>query len=145
MNRRSRSIVLFLGIASISAFCGCQQISSFGDKRLPLKEETTSTAPMYRVEMMNPMGGAVVHTGKIADAATVQGALSESGALRRYRSMSIDLYRFVPDKRTVLKLPIDLQPGKRAVRIEQDYALMPGDRIVVRGKNMFGNNDPSGQ
>ncbi len=133
-------IALVLSIGLI--YCvGCKPFEPFNSDQIPLKDDSQSRVPMYRVEMMNSMGGAAVHTGKIAEAATVQGALEQSGALRRFRGARIDLYRFVPEKRTVLKLPVELQPGKRLVRVDQDYALLPGDRIVVRGRSPFGNDD----
>lgn len=122
---------------AVIVMAGCQQLKPMSDERIPLKDSNEAAIPMFRVEMMNTFGGAAVYTGRLEGAPTVQSALEDSGALRRYRSMQIDLFRVVPDKKTVLRLPVGMQPGKRMVRIEQDYALKAGDRIVVRGRSML--------
>ena len=63
---------------------------------------------------------------------TVQTALEESGAVGRYRNMEITMYRRVSESGRLLKLPVSYVPRSDSVKVEQDYALHPGDRIVIK-------------
>jgi hypothetical protein len=93
-------------------------------------------APTYKVIFANGMGGEpTIFTGKLTGPVTVQQALEESGAIDKYKGMQVDLAREVPDKATVLKLPILFDPDTRSVLEEQNYAIHPGDEILVRKDN----------
>jgi hypothetical protein len=63
---------------------------------------------------------------------TIQNALKDSGALRKFRGMDITLIRMVPEKGEPLMLQIDFSVAKNCVEVSQDYALHPNDRIVVK-------------
>jgi hypothetical protein len=62
---------------------------------------------------------------------TVQAALEKSGAIRRYRNMDISILRIVEGTGQPLVLKVSYQPAKKMVSTEQDYALLPGDRVLV--------------
>lgn len=87
---------------------------------------------MYLVDMVPFMGESISHKGQIRNNMTVQNALEESGALKKFRKMEVQLYRIVQGSGRTLNMPVEMQPGKKLVKFEQDYALHPGDRIVVK-------------
>jgi hypothetical protein len=88
-------------------------------------------APRYEV-IFASSGEPEVFEGVIKGPMTVQDALEESGATRRYRHLMVDLARAVPEKDHVLKLPIQWNHEERHVMEEQNYALHPGDELLVR-------------
>jgi hypothetical protein len=61
----------------------------------------------------------------------IQGALEQSGALQRFARMKIHLYRRLPNRIGEHKLDIAFDRGKRRVEPSFDYAIRPGDRLVI--------------
>ncbi len=92
--------------------------------------------PGYKVIFANHMGGkAKIYHGQVTPGVTVQDALEASGATRKYKGMLIDLARRVPDKNHVLKLPVNYDHEVSHVIDAQNYAIHPGDEILVRQNN----------
>ncbi len=129
----SSKIVCLLAAAVLFS-SGCQSMTSFGNKSIPT-EPLAKSAGQYQVVMMPTMGKPQTFTGNVTPSLTVQTALEESGALKKFRSMKIDIYRLVDDSGKTLKMACELQPGKRIVKFEQDYQILPGDRIVVTAES----------
>lgn len=86
----------------------------------------------YRVEMSNMFGSPAIYDGVIDGPITVQTALEQSGAIGKYRNMDVSILRIVEETGRPLKMVVDYMPSKKMVRPEQDYAIMPGDRIIVQ-------------
>lgn len=61
----------------------------------------------------------------------VQDALSQVGAAKKYRRFTVELWRKLPSG-GIHKIPLEYDRGNKRVTPEFDYALMPGDRIVLR-------------
>ncbi len=100
---------------------------------LPAIDENT---PTYKVIFANNAGSSPkVFTGRITDSMTVQDALAESGASDKYRGMLIDLARKVPEKDEILRLPVVYDSDARHVIDAQNYAIHPGDEILIRRDN----------
>jgi hypothetical protein len=99
-----------------------------GQESLPTEANNDTTA-YYFVEMQKNFGEPKIYKGAITQPTTVQQALDESGAKKQFSSMTVDVHRKLPTG-GVLKLPVGFKKGKQ-VKYEQDYALHPGDRIVV--------------
>ncbi len=121
-----------LGLAVLLS-SGCATLPSFGG-RAPVKTEQkySPDADMYVVDIHPAHGQPTRWEGPILKGMTVQSALEASGALGKIRNADVEVIRPVPENGTVLRMPADLQPNKRLVKYEQDYAILPGDRIVVK-------------
>jgi hypothetical protein len=63
---------------------------------------------------------------------TVQEALKQCGALRKFRREEIFLERTVPQAGRTHRMPINFDRAEQAVTAETDYALYPGDRLIVK-------------
>lgn len=89
-----------------------------------------STANFF-VEMHPIVGKPKVYQSEISKPTRVQEALEASGALKNFSKMQVDVYRQLPNGVTH-KLPVEFKKNKKVVKYEQDYALHPNDRVVVR-------------
>lgn len=123
-------LILVVGLSS-----GCSSFSMMGSKPVPANDPVSSD--VYRVELYSGHGDpktfdGYLNSGSATGPVTVQTALEESGAVGRYRNMEITMYRRVSDSGRLLKLPVTFVPRTDSVKVEQDYALHPGDRIVVK-------------
>ena len=89
---------------------------------------------MYSVEMHPTLGGAKQYKGALDGSTTVSKALKDSGAIRKFRSMDLEILRIVEHKGKSrgLRMPVDYNASLKRPSPEQDYALLDGDRIVVR-------------
>ena len=82
-----------------------------------------------------PRGKPTVFTGSLTRPLTVQDTLVESRALDKFKGMRIDLARRAPAGGQVLKLPVLFDPATRRVLEEQNYAIHPGDELLIRKEN----------
>jgi hypothetical protein len=76
-----------------------------------------------------------IYTGQLAGNITVQDALEAAGAVDRFKGMTVDLARRLENGQ-VLKMPVNYDDASGRVQEEQNYAIHPGDEILVR------RNDP---
>lgn len=130
---RNRDLAICLTSVFACLVCsGCNLIPKADDAELPAAA-VESSADHYYVEMHKGFGEAKVFKGTIDKPTTVQNALEQSGAQKQFAAMSVDVMRQLPNG-TVLKLPVEFKSGKK-VKYEQDYALHPEDRIVVKSKS----------
>jgi hypothetical protein len=130
-------LILVVGLAS-----GCTSLNFMGDKQAAVNLPVSSD--VYRVEMYSNHGEPKTYDGYLnsdpaGEPVTVQTALEASGAVGRYRNMEVTLYRRVAESGQLLKLPVAFRPRTDSVKVEQDYALHPGDRIVIKpvSKGLF--------
>ncbi len=86
-----------------------------------------------------------IYEGVLDGNITVQDALQASGALNKFRKgMTVDLARRLETGR-VLKMPVNYDSKSKQVMEEQNYAIHPGDEILVRREDngmfqaVFGN------
>lgn len=135
MKLSNLSGLLALFVISVAFLAsGCQTVGTFGSKSIPTENPPKSSG-QYQVVMAPSVGRAQVFTGNVAPDLTVQGALEESGALKKFRTMKVDLFRVVDGSGQTLKMACELQPSKKIVKFEQDYQILPGDRLVVTADN----------
>ncbi len=112
---------------------GCTALNSNRSINMAEVDENT---PTYKVILANNLGGKPqIFTGRVSDSTTVQDALVASGAVEKYRGMTIDLARRVPEKDQVLKLPVIYDGDARHVIDAQNYAIHEGDELLVRKNN----------
>lgn len=97
-----------------------------------LDQPASESQGSYQVEMGNMFGGPTIYEGQIDGPITVQTALQKSGAIHRYRKMDISVLRIVEETGRPIKMVVDYQASKKSVRPEQDYAILPGDRIIIQ-------------
>ena len=115
---------------------GC---STFDIHNRPVNEfvPTESDLPNYKVIFASPVGGEpTIYTGNITESMTIHDALVESGAVSKYKGMKIDLARRVPGQSDVLRLEIQYDAASRHVAEEWNYAIHPGDEILVRKEDV---------
>lgn len=129
--RRQRIITGMWAVWVCLTLTGCTAIDGGASGRMP-DNPVPAQNGRYAVEINTGFGQPVRWEGAITDGLTVQGALEESGAFRRIRVPEVELVRAVPDQRQNLRMICTMQPGKRRVKYEQDYAILPGDRLIVR-------------
>jgi hypothetical protein len=119
-------------------FCGCASfanLSPFGRQATELDKDPSQ---QYVVEMANMMGQSTTYEGQLEENMTVQTALVRSGATRRYRNMEIAILRTVEGTGYPLRMVVRYSPAQRMVVPEEDYALLPGDRIYIKpGTGLF--------
>ena len=94
----------------------------------------------YSVEMYSVVGKPKQYKGVLTGSTTVSQALAEAGAAKKRSSLDIEVLRIVEHKgvNRGLRMPIDFNPKTGAPSPEQDYALLDGDRIVVKPKQASG-------
>ena len=134
----SKSLFSTLGLLGlVFVLSGCSSLSMLpsGKMEVPPASEQENAQGMYLVDIHPSFAKKTSYKGQLRPGMTVQNALEESGAFGKVKGMEVDLYRIVEGKGRTLKMPVELQKGKRVVRFEQDYAVHPGDRIVVKAKS----------
>lgn len=93
--------------------------------------------PTYKVILADVMGGEpTIYVGHISKPMTVQDALVDSGAVDKFKGMKIDLARKVPDRSEVLRLEINYDHKESKVIEEWNYAIHPGDEILVHREDV---------
>jgi hypothetical protein len=98
-------------------------------RNIPAAED--KSAGQFQVIKLSPLGTKDVYTGSITENLTVQSALEQAGAIKSFSNAKVDLFRIIPNSPQPLKMACDFQPGKKIIKYEQDYQILPGDRLVV--------------
>ena len=127
---RAKSIVtLVLGAAFVALHFGC--IAKMPDRSM---EPPTRAAnlPGYKVIFGTTKGKTPeIYKGQVSGNLTVQEALQSAGAIKRYKGMRVDLARRLENGQ-ILKMPVNYDAETGKVIEEQNYAVHPGDEILVR-------------
>jgi len=129
---------LCLMVTFAALLSGCATVNV----KMPAESPAVDAAPGYKVIFGTRKGKMPeIFYGQITGNVTVQAALQESGALKRFkRGMRVDLARRLENGR-VLKLPVNYDVDSGRVMSEQDYAIHPGDEILVRRADQGMLND----
>ena len=130
---KNHSMLALFVAGSIALSSGCMTLTPFANKSIPTDSGKASSGE-YQVVLVPSMGKSTTYSGRVTDGLTVQGTLEQSGALKKFRNMDVELYRVVPESGKTLKMAFDFQPSKRILKFEQDYQILPGDRIVVKAQ-----------
>lgn len=139
-NTRSQvfSSLFFLALVSMSIMStGCSTMTSLTNQSLPVDGSAVAANAngTYSVEMHPNFGSPKQYKGVLTGGTTVSEALSKSGAVKKFRSMDVEILRIVEHKgrNRGLRMPVNYQ-GQTGPDPSQDYALLDGDRIVVKPK-----------
>ena len=116
---------------------GCSTLESVSDTAPPVANNAPANG-MYAVNIFPAFGEDTSFKGQIRGNMTVQNAMEESRALKSTRNSEIKLYRIAQGTGRTIKMPVEMQSNGRSVKFEHDYALHPGDRLVIRGNSDSG-------
>lgn len=125
---------LILGL-SILMTTGCLGGLGLNDATLPTEPPTAEPSDMYQVEMLGGFSRMTGFRGEIDGPIVVQDALERSGATKKFRSMDILIVRTVEETGRQLRLEVGYVPREKSVKQEENYAILPNDRILVRAKS----------
>jgi hypothetical protein len=131
-----RKILAFQLFALVTAMSllstGCATFDSLTTKPVPVSANSENGS--YTVEMHSTFGKVKPYKGSLSGKSTVSEALSVSGAMKKYRAMDIEILRVVEHegRNRGLRMAVDYDAATRAVTSHMDYALIDGDRIVVK-------------
>jgi hypothetical protein len=125
-----------LGLAAIaSGLAGCSVFKEQASPKLTA-EVTPGPAPdappvaRYVVEIRPAKGKPQSVEKQLTETVHVQTALEQTGAAKKFERASVDVFRPLPSGGWH-KMTVEFDHDARAVPPEYDYAVLPGDRIVV--------------
>ncbi len=115
-----------LGIGELSLFG-----SASGAAAAAKSDAAAESLPKYYVEF-HPDGGKPMRMeGTLDETMYVQGALEKTRAMKRFGKVNVFVVRTNQDSDRKHRMDVTYDSAKRRVTPETDYALHPGDRIVV--------------
>src|SRR5262245_38315954 len=126
----------FLGIAAIlSSFVGCSMFKEQASPKLsaevkPGPAPDAPPAAKYVVEIRPEKGKPQSVEKTLADQTYIQTALDQTGAGKKFDRANIEVFRPLPNGGWH-KMNLELDKDTHRVPPEYDYAVLPGDRIVV--------------
>jgi len=128
-------VTLLAAAAILSGLTGC---SMFREKPIPkLGAEVTpgaatpaSSAAKFTIEIQPSKGKPQAVEKQLTDQVHVQTALEQSGALKKWKRVVVKIYRPLP-KGGWHKMDLEFDRESHRVPPEFDYAILPGDRIIV--------------
>jgi hypothetical protein len=123
---------------------GCTMIAMSKRNEMPLGGNNVDAPASFVIEVATPYAKPTIHKETLTKNLTVQGALESAGLLKRFRNMQVTVYRVVPENGQLLKMGCEFQPGKRLIKYEQDYGVLPGDRIVIEPKSSLFETNKKG-
>lgn len=129
------SILSALFAISALAGTGCQAIHSGAEPQKGLAQAAIgsgATVPTIMVEVRSGYSQKS-RTKQLAltEPLSVQQLLAKTGTLSRFSRMNITIERPVAGQRLPLKLNIPFDPAAHSVAAGHDYAVLPGDKIVI--------------
>ena len=134
---RTLSVALFalpLALSGCSSMSGHSARSSINDESLTVAADLQGTAAQskfaveyhFTKDKQKPQAIERPLTGALH----VQEALEQTGALKKFRRCEIAIVRRLPNGMGH-KIPVDYDRNVKRVTPEFDYALLPGDRLIV--------------
>lgn len=125
-----------LGLAAIlTGFTGCSMFKEHAAPKLtaevtPGPAHDAAPTAKYTVEI-RPEGGKPQTVEKpLTETIHVQKAIEQTGAAKKFDRASVDVYRPLPTGGWH-KMTLEYDHDAHAIPPEYDYAVLPGDRIVV--------------
>lgn len=119
---------------TVAGQSGCSMVAMGKKTEMPLAGNKVESSGSFVIEVTTPFAKPTIHKETLTKNQTVQSALESAGLLKRFRNMQVTVYRVVPESGHLLKMGCEFQPGKRMIKFEQDYGILPGDRIVIEPK-----------
>ena len=110
---------------------GCSTLS--GDKSADPADLAQEPVPAgsYVVEFQSHGQKPTVKNFALVGSPTIQDALEQSGALKKFSNLDIVLVRTVPGTQKRHKMKIDFDPKYDTVPPQGNYALRPNDHLII--------------
>ncbi|WP_425618495.1 hypothetical protein NA78x_002202 [Anatilimnocola sp. NA78] len=138
--RQPQTLIAITGLLALSFLStGCASFgksSLLGSKAEVVKSESsdtpTSAAPpgKFIVEMRTVGGKATATEHTISGPLNAHDALVQAKANKEFRRMNIELVRPLPSGGWH-RMPVEFDRSIKRVAAETDYAILPGDRLIV--------------
>jgi hypothetical protein len=127
-----------MALALLAAAVGCQSVDSELAKKLGSLPESPGEAPAapkaevakFQVEVRESGKQPELKQFPLPQTLYVQQVLDQSGVLRRFRRLKIEIYRQLPGGRGH-RLDVAFDRAEHRVPPGADYAIHPNDRIVI--------------
>ena len=132
---RLHSTALSIGLV-VSTMAGCASLGTpKPDARAELSQSGTPAPDTANTPTVNlifqPENGRPERLEQaLTDATTVQQMLVQSGSFKKYRRIEVEIDRPLPGG-GFHKIPCEYDRETRQINPESDYALMPGDRVII--------------
>ncbi len=127
MTKRIAAVLLLI---TCCGGVGCATVGSGLRSQQPPVETDT-----YGLKVQGGLMGDRTVNQPLREGMTVQEVLEAAGLVSRNRDYEIDILRKTNSGSGMVKMPIDYDPGKHRVKFETDYAIHPGDQVVIRPKS----------
>jgi len=127
-----RSLRIAVGSIAILVLSGCAVIDT-GNEALTLPanaDGTAASAPAITMEIRASGKKPEIKPFQLEDGITVQQMLEKAKLVKKFRRMDIEILRVAADQRA--KLVVKYDHTEAQVRPEYDYALYPGDHVIVQ-------------
>ena len=127
-----RSLRIAVGSIATLVLSGCAVIDT-GNEALPLPANADGTAastPTITMEIRASGEKPEIKPFQLENGITVQQMLEKAKLVKKFRRMDIEILRVAADQRA--KLVVKYDHSEAQVRPEYDYALYPGDHVIVQ-------------
>ena len=125
------SFAAVFGGAVVLFASGCHSLQVKGPAQAQLGEPVPQ-APTFIVEVREGKSQkSRVKQLPLTEPLTIQDLLEKTGTLSEFTRMNITIERRVPGQRYPLKLQVPFDPASRHVAMASNYAVHPGDRIII--------------
>lgn len=120
-------------LLAAAAGAGCSTVGTKGIGGLLGQHDTPAAEPSssYQVLFVPHEGKAEQVQRTLSGTMHIQQALEQAGALKKFRRIEVELVRPLPNG-GFHRIACDYDRANKRVTPEFDYALLPGDRIVVK-------------
>ena len=133
-------LVATAAVSLVVLSSGCTSLGTkgmagfFGDQEQPAPDPSST----YQVLFVPAEGNPEQLTRTLSGQMHVQEALDQVGAAKKFRRIQVELVRPLPSGQ-FHRITCEYDLGTKRVTPEFDYALLPGDRLVVKEDptNMF--------
>jgi len=86
----------------------------------------------YSVQVKGGFPAKGIKNYPLHEGTTVQTVLDDSGQTSLHRDFEIDVLRKTSTSEGIVKMPVQFDAGKQRVKFETDYAIYPGDHVIIR-------------
>jgi hypothetical protein len=136
-----RRLWIMLSVAAaVLSWAGCATIEGTGGGLSKVTGDAAANPQQpvpptgaYTIELRSSLGKPQIRQMPLTGPTLIQQALEQSGAAKRFRRMNIVLLRAAGEERHKLDVKFDRKRG--TVNPLYDYAILPGDHLVVTEDN----------